>query len=931
MRLRLYSCKKKVVLVLMIILCFTILSTKAEKGNAIQIECYAGYQDKVILGNTNPFTVVVTTNHNSSIKNGELQVVLPMNNMYDEAHTIPFELSPNSTKEFKLDLLCNTAITKYNVIILEANKEIAQKEFEFDEMIDPNKPIIGVLTDSNHAAMSLNKINLEEFNKVTIDINDPYYYERMREKNQFAENLTQAIYLHSENIPNNSNSFNSFDMLVVEDFDFNSLNIEQKNAMKKWLDNGGTVVVATGPKWRKAEDVLKFLNSSIILNGVKNVQIDDGMLVKNEKSPIGDTPLSNVLSGDFIVKRGTFEKPLIVEEKIKKGKLNILTFSLKLEPFVSWNLKNKLWSELIKEGVNSNFETELRIINSNFDNYNIPTILNDDTRGMLRAILYSIIIYIIIVGPFAYIFLKRKDKRDLSWIVIPCVSLIFLFIVNLFGVQSGYKKAFQQNSTNIEIDNDSKEAKVFSVIQVFNNKKGDMKISYESKEDKQKFTMDNNNYHNGYFNPNNPEVHEKKLYAKYTYSDVPEDIFKNIGLWSNKRLRYTNNMTLESTVESELYLDNGKMIGKISNGTKMALKEAFMYIGNYFIYIGDILPDETIEVDAEFNSEKVSRNLNDFLYNIYGKKIEDKQNTINPNMGYPQSYQTIHGYSMQQQNFNIKQLKTLEDINYKFYYDTSKSIINDINYVFNNSSNLKPLLIAFNDDSVTKPIVINGEKSNALNYNKISCLLDLKVSNNKIITIPEGIIMPFFNGESIQRHDVLFYKNLNTTNTNTTPLPNNNSNQNIINSKHLNPNALDGPVIRLGEDNEFIFTINSKIVAKDFRIFFEGKHKSSGVSTNTIKKILNVKTNIWEEITLEEGSVFDTNILNLKAYDYIGEYGEIKISIDLLNDEISEGKLTFTNNTEFNVFPMIEVTCIGSESSKTKLGELVEDDKKFFE
>lgn len=78
----------------------------------------------------------------------------------------------------------------------------------------------------------------------------------------------------------------------------------------------------------------------------------------------------------------------------------------------------------------------------NLDLYDVTNVQGymEEPAGELSGVLsILIIIYIVLVGPVIYLILKAVNKREFIWIVVPGMTVVFLFIMYLIGMSTTAK------------------------------------------------------------------------------------------------------------------------------------------------------------------------------------------------------------------------------------------------------------------------------------------------------------------------------------------------------------------------------------------------------------------------------------------------------------------------------------------------------------
>ena len=61
------------------------------------------------------------------------------------------------------------------------------------------------------------------------------------------------------------------------------------------------------------------------------------------------------------------------------------------------------------------------------------------------------LVYVIIAGPVAYIIMKKKDKRNLLWLIVPVLSVAFSVTIYLIGTSTRIQRPFINYVSTIKL------------------------------------------------------------------------------------------------------------------------------------------------------------------------------------------------------------------------------------------------------------------------------------------------------------------------------------------------------------------------------------------------------------------------------------------------------------------------------------------------
>ena len=89
--------------------------------------------------------------------------------------------------------------------------------------------------------------------------------------------------------------------------------------------------------------------------------------------------------------------------------------------------------------------------------------------GSSMVVIFLVVgIYIVLAGPVMYIVLKKKDRRELGWITIPVLSVVFLGVVFVLAGRSTYHNGLISTKAIVEMEQDSSigEAQIAMAVKV---------------------------------------------------------------------------------------------------------------------------------------------------------------------------------------------------------------------------------------------------------------------------------------------------------------------------------------------------------------------------------------------------------------------------------------------------------------------------------
>lgn len=231
-----------------------------------------------------------------------------------------------------------------------------------------------------------------------------------------------------------------------------------KEALAEWVRRGGHLVVSCGRNQDSVPDLFNRANMPLPVKFSDPLQVrsveglrgwltvgtpalqaprDGGTLLLANLKPKEGMPLETMVPE----RPGEDSPPLVVRWPYGLGQITLVAFDLDQPPFTTWNGQKDFWQRLLAKlgmrppkepkadgnGGQAGFSptgrdtsTDLAsLLQSKLENFKDVSVISFGWVALF------ILIYIIIVGPLDYLFLKKVVKRlELTWITFPTVVVV---------------------------------------------------------------------------------------------------------------------------------------------------------------------------------------------------------------------------------------------------------------------------------------------------------------------------------------------------------------------------------------------------------------------------------------------------------------------------------------------------------------------------
>jgi hypothetical protein len=283
-----------------------------------------------------------------------------------------------------------------------------------------------------------------------------------------------------QHIPDRAEAMGALDILVIAGVDTGKLNQAQRATLQEWLDQGGRLVVAGGTHWQMTAAGIGEL---LPLQPVRSVTLPD-------LNPLGDLApqeyRSGALDGPAVVATGALSEsaqvivsygdrdqgnlPLVVQNRLGAGSVYYLAADPSLAPWNSWDgsqgfFRNLLGRPFDLPSWNSGLGDAY---SANLAASRIPAL--DLPSGFLICGFLGF--YVLAAGPMNYYVLRKLKRRELAWISVPALVILFSVLSILVGNFMRGGQPVLNKLSIIQVRSGASEAQVDGIIGVFSPVRG---------------------------------------------------------------------------------------------------------------------------------------------------------------------------------------------------------------------------------------------------------------------------------------------------------------------------------------------------------------------------------------------------------------------------------------------------------------------------
>lgn len=546
----------------------------------------------------------VVTNHGNAF-HGELQVKsFTRATDTDKEYALYYQkldLEPGSTKSVNMEVTMGNIQQDVEISLVNEKGMTVYQDHLFLVAKDPETVLTGVLSDSNYDLKYLSNLRLAEEKDVTMEVGQ-----------EASREYQYTVFLNEDALPNTVNILDSFSVLLIDDFDCSTLLKKQKEALKQWVLTGGTLLLGTGSSAQKTLKGLDFL---------ADIQVEGTTTVSELFGVAGPIPLAKLKGAQVEALKMDSGNPIFSVVKVGSGHIVLSHFSLSETPMAGQattlnSLQGALHqvaksSFMVSSSRQGNDTDYLRYISRDFPPF--------ETSSMY-LIIGMIVVYILIVGPILYVFLKKKDKREKGWVIIPILSFVAMGVVFFLAQSSTYKNGIINTVACVEMQDGSSMANAEVGVSLKYSGRGDV-VFTSDEQFPVSIPIEESSY--------TAEAETETPMYRILCGDTTEVTFLESPSWSTQYFKTQRTMDLGGNIEMTMAMKNDRFVGEITNHTNVNFYKVVLMFNGYLHEFDALEAGATLEVDISME-DLAKRNWQLYgrgQYEVIRKKLDEGEIT----------------------------------------------------------------------------------------------------------------------------------------------------------------------------------------------------------------------------------------------------------------------------------------------------------------
>jgi len=593
----------------MLVMSFILPTTQASAAATLEVKATAGVSGKAKYQSVVPLQV--TVKNNGADFSGDMAI--NSSNSYEAASAlvVPIDIAAGEEKTFSfyLDGLADYSYSDTDLFAfyegnIEKGKKIAYKGTKRlqSNFLDPSSTFIYTLTDKSDRLSAL--LRLSTF---------------VAQSNVEVFNINQ---LKDYTLPEDSQGLAMANVIVVDEVAIADLTQKQQEALLKWVQDGGTLLLGAADQINATAGIFKeYLPLSL---SQEMTAISAEALTKLSGGGIFTQPISVYAAtsseGSLPVLTEN-NAVLAAKKKVGSGEVIQTTFSLGDQPLASMdgygallakvmNIQSISQQGMMRQGQSplDQISYELRTINELFPSFEVS----------VSYMLIVIILYILIIGPILYFALKKADKREHAWWIIPSISVVLSIVLFIVGAKDRIVQPQVQQSAFYKVNEDN-SVNGYYVESILTNRSGDFVVNAD--QNTTAVALRNYNNFTGTMGP----LHESS-YVKENASGSTLTL-RDLSYWSVQSFGGKTSAQNIGKMDIDITLKNEHLTGTVKNNFPFALKDVTLISGVKEVKLGDIEANGTLQVNKELKTTVLQKPS---IFNNYNYSYPSKKDEVNP-------------------------------------------------------------------------------------------------------------------------------------------------------------------------------------------------------------------------------------------------------------------------------------------------------------
>lgn len=441
-------------------------------------------------------------------------------------------------------------------------------------------------------------------------------------------NSVNVFPLKNASVPSDGMLLNGLDAIVINNFASDTLSEPQRKAITDWVNGGGTLILAGGAGYAKTAAPFADI-TPVVADGTTTVH----SLAELEK--LGGKALN--LDGAFTISTAKAVEgskigieadgqPLFASKAYGQGSVQYAAYDLAMEPVSSWAGHPDAWASILRNNLPMVGAQNGMYYNSLMDSLNyVLEYFPSLKMPSFTLLLWMLIIYAVVVAPLLYYILKKADKREWAWFLIPIIAVIASGSVYVVG--SSDKTRELAHTINLIELNGQGDAVKSTASAFFTPRSGNYALEFP----------ENTYLKTGQSQTRFGGMGENKSFVRVEQASTTLEL-RDMSQWSLAKVWVDRQGTEEmGRLGMDLKLDaKGELNGKVTNDTINDLTEVVLVVGGKAYKLGGIKKGDAAAVpqDPKQIIKFTGGDLSGMLYPYSQNDPKQRERDIMSQYGY---------------------------------------------------------------------------------------------------------------------------------------------------------------------------------------------------------------------------------------------------------------------------------------------------------
>jgi hypothetical protein len=416
---------------------------------------------------------------------------------------------------------------------------------------------------------------------------------------------TGVVRFTPQTLPGGGALLSGLGAIVIDNFDSSALSQVQGQALEQYVGLGGQLVLVGGAGWRRTLTQLPAPLVPLQPQGTAAAAVDPVLDLRAEHSTlVAPAIVGNLAPGARVVLADAAGVPLLAELDYGAGRVVEVTFDPADDPVASHSEEVRAsWAAVLDRltapaSGNGRLPTTGVILapaggqtgasRGAVDDV-LSALLNDTPANSLpplRILGSLLVVYILVSGPLNYVVLRGRRKRELMWVTVPLIAVVFT--AGSYGAgMLVHGRDYYVNEIQVLRASPGGAVDVARYDAVFSPSRGDLAVQLPAGALASTYLPV-------------PSGLSQASDDRVVTGAIPLVSLRNVAIWSARDLKTDGGTRAGVAVEAHLRLENGSIAGTVSNRGRTLVRRLTLFAtdGRMAILAARMAPGATLSISV---------------------------------------------------------------------------------------------------------------------------------------------------------------------------------------------------------------------------------------------------------------------------------------------------------------------------------------------